>query len=148
MKSGETIANNMKAIFYSDQVHDKYKASALELAIRGAYLMNRFDAMDTCSKMIKSVSEENLGLHVSAVIMKNSDTFIENIEASECKCDSIINSISAIQVAQIFNKSNLVTLIKKILFNLFQKYADFLPFVVKKCCKTLKYQTLNPLNKG
>lgn len=95
----ETIANNMKAIFYSDQVHDKYKASALELAIRSAYLMNRFDAMDTCSKMIKSVSEENLGLHVSAVIMKNSDTFIENIEASECKCDSIINSISAIQVA-------------------------------------------------
>jgi len=95
----ETIANNMKAIFYSDQVYDKYKASALELAIRSAYLMNRFDAMDTCSKMIKSVSEENLGLHVSAVIMKNSDTFIKNIEASECKCDSIINSISAIQVA-------------------------------------------------
>ena len=93
----ETIANNMKAIFYSDQVHDKHKASALELAIRGAYLMNRFYAMDTCSQMIKSVSEENLGLHVSAVIMKNSDTFIENIEASECQCDSVINSISAIQ---------------------------------------------------
>ena len=93
----ETIANNMKAIFYSDQVHDKHKASALELAIRGAYLMNRFHAMDTCSQMIKSVSEENLGLHVSAVIMKNSDTFIENIEASECQCDSVINSISAIQ---------------------------------------------------
>jgi len=95
----EMIANNMKAIFYADQVHNKYKAFALELAIRGAYLMNRFDAMDTCSQMIKSVSEENLGLHVSAVIMKNSDTFIKNIEASECQCNSIINSISAIQVS-------------------------------------------------
>ena len=95
----EMIANNMKAIFYANQVHNKHKAFALELAIRGAYLMNRFDAMDTCSQMIKSVSEENLGLHVSAVIMKNSDTFIENIKASECQCDSIINSISAIQVS-------------------------------------------------
>ena len=34
------------------------------------------------------------------------------------------------------------------LFNPYQKQTDFLPFVVKKCCKTLKFQTLKPLNKG
>jgi len=34
------------------------------------------------------------------------------------------------------------------IFNLFQKYADFKPFVVKNCCKTFKIENLKPLNKG
>ena len=34
------------------------------------------------------------------------------------------------------------------IYNLYQKYADLKPFVVKKCSKTLKIENLKPLNKG
>lgn len=96
----ETIANNMKIIFNSDDISYKNRASALDLAIRGAHIMNRFAAMDTCSKMITSVSDNSLGLYISAIILKNSNTFIDNIEASDCKCDSIVSSISVIQKSE------------------------------------------------
>lgn len=93
----EVIADNMKIIFYADEISSKNKAFALDLAIKAAHLMNRYAAMETCANMIKSVSDDSLGLYISSIIIKNSDTFIDNIEASECKCDSVINSISAIQ---------------------------------------------------
>lgn len=94
----ETIADNMKMIFYTDDISFKNKAIALDLAIKGAHLMNRYAAMETCANMITSVSDDSLGLYISSIIIKNSDTFIDNIEASECKCASIVNSISAIQI--------------------------------------------------
>lgn len=92
----ETIADNMKTLFDSENITFKNRAFSLSLAIRGAHLMNRYAAMDNCSDMIKSVVDDEFGLYVSAIVMQNSDTFIDYIEASECQCDSIINAISAI----------------------------------------------------
>lgn len=94
----EVIANNMKTIFYAHDISFKNKAFALELAIRTAYLMNRYVAMETCKEMITSVADNNLGLYISAVIMRNSDTFINNIEASSCKCNAILSAVSAINI--------------------------------------------------
>lgn len=94
----ETIADNMKVIFFTDEITNKNKAFALDLAIRAAYLMNRFNAMDTCSNMIVSVANDDLGLYVSGIIMKNSDTFISYINPSECKCNIVMDSINAINI--------------------------------------------------
>lgn len=93
----EIITNNMQIIFYADNISFKNKATALDIAIRSAYLMNRFAAMDTCSKMIISVDDDDLGLYISSIIIKNSETFVKEIEPSECKCTSILNAVSAIQ---------------------------------------------------
>ncbi|MGJ0344278.1 protein kinase [Aliarcobacter cryaerophilus] len=93
----ETITNNMKIIFDAENITFRNKAISLDLAIRSAYLMNRFAAMDKCKNMITSVLNNELGLYISAIIMKNSNTFISDIEASDCQCDFIINSISAIK---------------------------------------------------
>lgn len=92
----ESIAKNMQAIF-NGEVSNEIKCTALDLAIRGAYITNRFSAMDTCTDMIHSIDDDNLGMYISAVIIKNKDTFIENIEPSDCKCSSIVNTISAIK---------------------------------------------------
>lgn len=65
----ETIASNMKVIFSGNDVPIRQKAWALDLAIRGAYYMNRFAAMDACVAMIASVSDETLGFQVAPVLV-------------------------------------------------------------------------------
>jgi serine/threonine protein kinase len=96
----ETIAKNMQIIFNGQDVNNNLKALSLEVAVRSAYLMNRYDAMDVCNTMICSVNDNNLGMYVSAVIMKSNYDFIQNIEPSSCKCESIISAISAIKVKE------------------------------------------------
>lgn len=93
----ETIAKNMQVIFIAENIDYSLKAFSLKLAIRAAYLMNRFDAMDVCKRMICSVSDDNLGIYISAILINNGYEFIQDIELSDCKCDSIIKVISAIK---------------------------------------------------
>lgn len=95
----EEIAINMKKIFNSENLDNKIRASALELAIDAAYRMNRFAAMDTCASMICSVSEDELGVHVAAIMQRNDHSFVTGIEPSQCKCDPIINFLKTAQQA-------------------------------------------------
>ncbi|MGV3582622.1 MAG: hypothetical protein ACO1N8_09965 [Methylophilus sp.] len=87
----EYISDNMKLVFSSPEVEDKVRAAALEIAIDAAYRMNRFAAMETCSSMICSVTENGLGVHVAAIMQRNNHSFITDIEPSQCKCGPIIN---------------------------------------------------------
>jgi hypothetical protein len=93
----ETIASNMEAIFTGEEVHDHQKAVALDLAIDAASRMNRFAAMDTCRSMICSVSNDTLGMEVAGIILRNSHSFIENIELSECKSEAVRNALNSIK---------------------------------------------------
>lgn len=93
----ETIARNMRAVFDSEGVPYSERARALDLAIRAAHHMNRFAAMDTCRSIVTSIQDEALGLSVASVILKNRDTFISGIEASECKADSVRIALRQIQ---------------------------------------------------
>lgn len=93
----ETIASNMRVIFSGEEVPTAEKAAALDLAIRAANNMNRFAAMDTCRAMVSSVHEETLGLAVAAIIMKYGETFIADIEPSECNSDAIRNALNQIK---------------------------------------------------
>ena len=95
----EDIASNMKKIFDADGVDSKVRASALEMAIDAAYQMNRFAAMDTCSSMICSVTEDELGVHVTAIMQRNNHSFITDIEPSQCKSDPIINFLRSVKEA-------------------------------------------------
>ena len=92
----ETIASNMRQIFKNPDVNDKTRSRALEFAIDAAIMMNRFAAMDTCVEMITSVNNDELGVHVSAVLQKNRDSFINSIEPSQCKCESIRKVLNAL----------------------------------------------------
>lgn len=93
----EEIALNMKKIFSSLEISSKIRASALELAIDAAHRMNRFAAMDTCISMICSVSDDDLGVHVAAIMQRNDHSFITDIEPSQCKCDPVINFLRSVK---------------------------------------------------
>jgi len=87
----------MRLVFEGESVQPKEKVRALDLAIRAAKYMNRFAAMDTCRSIITSVQDESLGIHVASVLLENRETFILNIEISECQCDSIRNALRQLQ---------------------------------------------------
>jgi len=93
----ETIADNMRLVFTAAAVPLAEKAHALDLAIRAATYMNRFAAMDTCRSMITSVRDNALGFHVASILLKNRDTFISDVETSECHSDAIANALRQIQ---------------------------------------------------
>jgi len=93
----ETIAKNMEKIFKEREMPARTRGKALELAIKAAIKMNRFAAMDTCNTMITSVDNDELGVHIAAIIQDNPDSFLSGIELSQCKCDSIIAAIRAIK---------------------------------------------------
>lgn len=90
----EVIARNMKAIFSTENIPNKIRAIALEIAIDAADRMNRFAAMDTCTDMITSVQDDELGAHIAGVIQKMNCHFLSGIETSQCKCDSVRNAIA------------------------------------------------------
>ena len=50
--------------------------------------------------MITSIEDETLGFHVAQVLLKHRDTFISNIEVSECRTDAIRNALRQIKQAQ------------------------------------------------
>ncbi|EGQ7945979.1 protein kinase [Vibrio parahaemolyticus] len=95
----ESIALSMEKIFNNPLVEPKLKAKALELAIDAAVRMNRFAAMDTCTSMITSVTEQNLGNYVVSTMQKFTDSFVDDIEASQCKCNAITNYLTSLKSA-------------------------------------------------
>ena len=93
----ETIANNMEKFFKEKEIPPRTRGKALELAIEAAIRMNRFAAMDTCNAMITSVDNDDMGVHIAAIIQDKPDSFLSGIEPSQCKCDSIRAAIRAIK---------------------------------------------------
>jgi hypothetical protein len=93
----ETIATNMRTIFEGRSLSLDDRARALDLGIRAATYMNRFSAMDTCRTMITSVLDEELGIRVASVLLKNRDTFVGSTEPSECHSEAIRNALRQIQ---------------------------------------------------
>ncbi len=93
----ETIADNMQAIFKHEHIPPADRAYALDLAIRAAYYMNRFAAMATCRSMITTIEDETLGFHIAEVLLKHRETFIADIEVSECRTDAIRNALRKIK---------------------------------------------------
>jgi serine/threonine protein kinase len=93
----EIITDNMNIIFGDENLDAKIRGAALQLAITAAYKMNRFAAMDTCIAMVTSITDKEFGLVVSQIIQDNSNTFIADIEPSECKSDSIRQSLIAVK---------------------------------------------------
>lgn len=93
----ETVALNMQKIFSNPNTPLSLKAKALDLAIKAAAYMNRFAAMDTCTTMITSITDDNLGLQVASIITDHHDSFVRHIELSECSCDPVRNVLRQIQ---------------------------------------------------
>lgn len=85
----EVIANNMKVLFDAAAVSATDKAEALRIAIIGAERQNRFAAMDTCTVMITSVTDPELGQRVHDVMLQQAQTFMENIEPTSCRAPAI-----------------------------------------------------------
>jgi len=95
----ETIADRMKIIFIADDPQPSVKALSLDLAVRAARYMNRFAAMDTCRSMVTSVRDEFLGAAIAAVLHKHRDSFISDIEPSECSSSAVASALSGIRSA-------------------------------------------------
>lgn len=95
----ETIANNMTVLFESPAGSEADKAEALRTAIIAAVRQNRFAAMDTCSKMIRSVVEPGLGQRVAHVLQEHDTHFIQHIEPSECNAPAVRAVIIGLKAA-------------------------------------------------
>lgn len=93
----ETIAKNMKIIFFGEETPVQCKAKALDISIRAAQYMNRFAAMITCKEMITSVHDEALGLEMVALITKYENNFVAGIEPSQCNNRIIADTLRTIQ---------------------------------------------------
>jgi serine/threonine protein kinase len=93
----ETIASSMREVFRGDGASPNEKALALHLAIRAAYYMNRFAAMDACRSMVTSIRDEALGFCVASVLLNNRDTFISGTEPSECNSEAVRNALRQVQ---------------------------------------------------
>jgi len=89
----------MKTIFTGEDVPVAQKVRALDLAIRAAYFMNRFAAMDTCKSMITAVHDETLGLQVADVLLRHRETFVVSVEPSECESESIRIALRQLKTA-------------------------------------------------
>ncbi len=90
----EVIADYMKILFSGPSVSYADKTLSLELAILAADRQNRFAAMNTCELMIMSINENNLAVHVKEMLAEYRNTFVANIEPSNCKNDVIRNFLS------------------------------------------------------
>jgi hypothetical protein len=96
----ETIANRMNFVFKTRTVPAETRALALDLAIRAAYHMNRFAAMDSCKAMVKTISEEDLALNVVPIIFKQEAAFLSDIEPTDCSNETIRSAIRTIRNKQ------------------------------------------------
>jgi serine/threonine protein kinase len=93
----ETVAKRMNWVFKEARVQPQTRALALDLAIRAAYYMNRFAAMDLCRAMVKAITDHNLALNVVPVLFKPEASFLADIEPTACSSDTIRNAIRTIR---------------------------------------------------
>jgi hypothetical protein len=93
----EVIARRMGIVFSESSVSIEDRATALELAVYAAHAQNRFAAMETCRDMVRGIDDNSLGLRVGETILEYSETFIANIEPSECSCDAVRKALREIR---------------------------------------------------
>lgn len=93
----EVIAKRMEVVFSESTVSIEDRATALEHAVHAAHVENRFAAMDTCRAMVRGIDDNNLGLRVRAIILEYANTFLANIEPSECNCDAVRKALREIR---------------------------------------------------
>ncbi|MEQ1934759.1 MAG: serine/threonine-protein kinase, partial [Fimbriimonadaceae bacterium] len=89
----EVVAAMMSAIFRNseDAVH---RAKAFEIGVRMAKRMNRYAAMDTCTKMLTSVQTDDIvGAHLAAVVTLHPEEFLKNIELVNVRHQQIRSAI-------------------------------------------------------
>jgi serine/threonine protein kinase len=98
----EKIARNMNVIFSKDYIATEIRVMALDLAIRAASLMSRFAAMDTCKSMIMNIDSDELGLAIYPIIQNNVNTFVSDIEPSNCRSDAVRQALIAIKPKENF----------------------------------------------
>lgn len=84
----EVVADNMKIVF-DMSTSNQLKSKALEIGVKGAIWANRFAAMDTCKRMIYSIEDEDLGVLVSTIISSNANSFLKQLEPSQCQSNAI-----------------------------------------------------------
>ena len=97
----ETVATKMKIIFDSANVSFGNKSKALDLAIIMAVACNRFAAMATCAEMIKSVTDDGLGMAVGEIIKKYAtQSFICSIEPIACSNQTVRSRLADIRNSQ------------------------------------------------
>lgn len=94
---GEIVARDMRVIFESPSVSNQLKTLALGRAVRAAYYMNRFAAMDSCRSMVRQVLDQDLALHVATLFLTPEAEFLTTIEPYSCRHDAIRNAIHAAQ---------------------------------------------------
>jgi hypothetical protein len=102
----EVIADRMDILFESAAVSDADKTLALELAVIAAQRQSRFAAMDTCTRMIKSVTDENLGIRIRDLIQRHPYNFLTTIEPSECSSNAIGSYLVELRKAQSEQEGN------------------------------------------
>ena len=95
----EIVANYMKIMFERSN-SDQTKAKALEIAVKGAIWANRFAAMDTCTAMIYSIQDDNLGMLVAPIIFSHANSFLKNLEVDQCRSNVIQIALRRIQKRQ------------------------------------------------
>lgn len=89
----ETVADNMRSVFNTSQDEDG-RLKALKIAVYWANSMNRYDAMGTCSTIVTSIkSNDSIAHGVVALIGEMSNTFLTDVEASECRNPLIANAL-------------------------------------------------------
>ncbi len=96
----ENIADCAKSIFKSGNPTPEEKALVLELAIHAAQTKSRFAAMNTITELISSVKERELAEHVNGVILNCADTFVSEIEPSNCSHDIVARAIKTLKEAE------------------------------------------------
>ena len=85
----EIIASNMQTLFDSTSVSIEDRATALELAVHAATAMHRFNAMETCQRMIKSIENDTLALRVRDILVDDPQPYGYTIEPINCKNQTI-----------------------------------------------------------
>jgi hypothetical protein len=93
----EVVASRMNWVFRSQSMLPSVRALALDIAIRAAFHMNRYAAMDTCRAMVKTINDQNLALHVVPVIFKPESSFLSDVEPADCSNEAIRNAIRTIR---------------------------------------------------
>ena len=89
----ETVALSLKWIVDQPALSPVLRTDALDLAIRAASYMNRFDAMTTCRNMVKAIEDPEFASHVAPLLLGQEGWFLAEIDPSSCRSDIIRSAV-------------------------------------------------------
>lgn len=92
----EVIAQIMTILINSKNVNLENKVKSLDLAIKASIYMNRYAAMEICTNIIKNIDDEGLAERVVNLMRDHKEAFVDDIERSACKAESIRNYLGII----------------------------------------------------